>query len=138
MIKDKYEQMLNNFELYYPEHYKKAVDWWASGRMSITVKLEDGDMYEYDRVDNSLRRLRTKDIEEDETLLSKELGANLRKTVPLTGMTQKELADKLGITTAMLSRYIHGVSTPSATKLHRIAKIVGCTMDELFDDTYIE
>lgn len=138
MVKDKYEQILDHFELYYPRHYERAVDWWASGRMSITVKLEDGSMYEYDRTDSSLRRLRTKDLENDESILSQELGANLRKIIPICGITQKDLATKLGITNAMLSRYIHGTAVPSAAKLHRIAKALGCTMDELFDGTYME
>jgi transcriptional regulator with XRE-family HTH domain len=66
------------------------------------------------------------------------LGANLRKIIPICGITQKDLATKLGITNAMLSRYIHGTAVPSAAKLHRIAKALGCTMDELFDGTYME
>lgn len=138
MLKDKYTQILEHFELYYPHHYERVIDWWPSGRLSVTVKLDDGAMYEYDRADSSLRRLRTKEYEYDEDILGKELGANLRKIIPISGVTQKDLAEKLGITTTMLSRYVHGMSIPSAAKLHIIAKALGCTMDELFDGTYIE
>ena len=106
--------------------------------MTIAVELENGSRYEYDSMDGSIRRLRDRGIDIDEELLTKELGYNLRKLIPLTGKTQKDISDEVGISNVMMSRYIHGGSSPSAAKLHMIARALGCTMDELFDSTYME
>jgi DNA-binding XRE family transcriptional regulator len=136
MVKDKYEQILNLFELYYPSLYKQAIDWWASGPMSITVKLRDQSIFEYNRMDNTIRHIRADN--RDEETMAKEIGYNLQKLIPLSGRTQSDIAKELGITNAMLSRYIHGTSVPSVVKARRIAKAIGCRIDELFDSTYLE
>lgn len=137
MVRDKYEKILDQFELYYPTLYKQAVDWWSSGRMSIAVKLNDGSVFEYDYVENTIRRIQN-DADLDDTRMTKSFGQNLQKHIPFSGMTHGQLAEKLGITNAMLSRYIHGNSSPSVVKAFRIAKTLGCTIDELFDGTYTE
>lgn len=137
MIKDKYEDLLRNFELYYPKLYSQAIDWWVSGRMSIMVRLEDGNTYEYDRSDDSIRLLRTGPDRSDESV-AKDFGCNLRKFITLSGMTQKDICERLGITNAMLSRYIHGTSMPSAGKAYRLANLLGCTVDELFNGIQVD
>lgn len=138
MVKDKYQKILDQFELYYPDFYKQADDWWASGRMTIAVKLRDGSVFEYNRMDNTIRRIRTDEVNGDDDHVAKEFSANLKKIIPFCGKTQTEIANELGITNAMLSRYIHGTSIPNAGKAFRIAKILGCTVDELFDSNYME
>lgn len=138
MLTDKYGKILKQFELHYPELYSQAENWWASGRMSITVKLQDGSMFEYDWLDNSIRHVRTKNGSHDDEVLRKEFSANLEKMIPYSGLTKSELAKKLGITNAMLSRYLRGTSMPSVDKAYKIARAIGCRVDELFDDTYME
>jgi ribosome-binding protein aMBF1 (putative translation factor) len=137
MVRDKYEKILSQFELYHPTLYKQSVDWWASGRMAITVKLSNGELFEYNQLENTIRRVQT-ETDLDEGNMTKSFGKNLQKHIPLCGMSHGELAEKLGITNAMLSRYIHGNSSPSVVKAFRIAKAIGCTVDELFDCNYAE
>lgn len=138
MIRNKYDQILDQFKMYYPSHYDRAIDWWASGYVSITVKLEDGDMYEFDQMRSTLRRVRPSDVDVDDETMAKEIGENLKKYIYLSNTTQQEIASKLGITNAMLSRYIHGTSMPNAGRAYRLAKILGCTIDELFDGSYMK
>lgn len=139
MVRDKYEKILNQFELYYPNFYEQAVDWWASGRASIGVKLNDGSVLDYNHFDNSIRFIQINTyIEDDEESRKKAFGHNLQKMIPFTGMTKGEIAEKLGITNAMLSRYLRGTTMPSADKAHQIARLIGCSTDELFDDTYMD
>lgn len=138
MLGNKYERLFQDFGLQHPHFYEQVVDWCPSGRMSIFVKLNNGKCYDYDRADGSIRRVRSKDDVFDDDILEQELSANLRKNIPFAGKTQTELCEELGITSAMMSRYLHGKSTPSATKLYRIAKAIGCTMEELFDTNYME
>lgn len=138
LVRDKYEQILQDYEMCHPYFYEQTVDWWASGKMTIAVELKNGNLYEFDNLDKTLRCLRSKNCNVDEDILNREFGANVRKNIPLTGKTQKELCEEIGITNAMLSRYIHGNSAPSAAKAYKIAKAIGCTMDELFDETYMD
>lgn len=138
MMRNKYEPMLDQFKLYYPGYYDQAVDWWASGRLSITVRLKDGTQFEFNSMTNTIRRVRTDASVASDDVVAKEFGHNLQKFITMRGVTNMELASRLGITNAMLSRYIHGTSMPSAGKAFRLAKALGCTIDELFDGTYME
>ena len=138
MIKDKYEKLLSQFEICYPDFYRQAIDWWASGRMSIGVKLSNGDILDYDSVENTIRWVRTLNDEMDEDRRRLAFSRNLQKMIPFTGLSKGELAERLGITNAMLSRYLKGTNVPSVDKAYQIARFVGCTVDELFDETYME
>lgn len=134
MLQNKYETVLRKFEMYYPRYYAQAVDWWGSGRMSIMVRLEDGTVYDYDPMDNSIRLI--SNYSSNENSMRKAFGINLQKMIPFSGLTKGELAEQAGITSAMLSRYIKGTSTPNVVIARRLANILGCSVDELFDNTY--
>ncbi len=136
MLNDKYQKMLEQFKCYYPNLYEKTVDWWPSGRMTITVRLMDGDKFEFNPMDNSIRRIQSREFEVDEAARRRAFGINLEKQLPHCGLSKGELAEKLGITNAMLSRYIRGTSMPSIDKGYLIASVLGCSVEELFDDTY--
>ena len=138
MIKDKYARILEQFERYYPNFYNQAVDWWASGRASIGVKLRNGERLDYNHLDNSVRWVHYNDRDIDDETRRKTFGHNLEKMIPFTGLSKGEIAERLGITNAMLSRYLKGTSMPSVDKAHQIAMLIGCSTDELFDDTYAE
>lgn len=137
MILDKYQKILEQFGRYYPSLYEQTVDWWASGRTFIFVRLDDGSVFEFNSIDNSIRRIRVNEYDEDDTARRKAFGANLEKLIPLSGMTKGELAENLGITNAMMTRYLKGTSMPSAVKAYQLASALGCRVDDLFDDTYI-
>lgn len=138
MMKNKYDLLLEQFEMYYPNLYSQSVDWWASSRRSIGVKLRDGTLIEYDPSDNTIRRVRIDEYEDDENIIKTEFGSNLQKMLSLSGVAKSELASKLGTTNAMISRYIHGASMPSIDKVYKMSRILGCRIDDLFDSTFIE
>lgn len=47
-------------------------------------------------------------------------------------MSQREFSEKLGTTEVSVSRYIKGEREPKATLAVRMAKILSCTVEELF------
>lgn len=57
---------------------------------------------------------------------------NLRKKC---GKTQMELAKELGVNRSAVACWELGIKYPSADKLPALAKIFGCTIDELFTGT---
>lgn len=51
------------------------------------------------------------------------------------GMTQKQLAEKSGITEAAISRYLSGERTPRSVFLAKIAKALGVSSDYLLGES---
>lgn len=48
------------------------------------------------------------------------------------GMTQSELAVKMGVSQATIGMWETGARMPRASKLQKLAKILGCTVSDLF------
>lgn len=65
------------------------------------------------------------------------LGKRLREARESKGLTQKELAELLGISAATLSKYENDTQAPSADTLGNMSVILGISMNKLtmgFDD----
>ena len=56
---------------------------------------------------------------------------NLRE---LSNMSQKELSEKLGISTVMISQYENGKKMPARTTLNKIAELFGVTTSDLLGE----
>ena len=52
----------------------------------------------------------------------------------LAGMTQSELAQLLRINQRAVSQWETGETIPRADKLPQLARILGCTINDLFED----
>lgn len=59
------------------------------------------------------------------------LGARLRIARRASGMTQKQLADRLEVESITVSRWERGVTTPSLPRLRRIAELTETTVSDL-------
>lgn len=55
----------------------------------------------------------------------------LKELLQEADMTQRELADRTGITEAAVSRYVNGTREPRGEALVRIASVLGVTTDYL-------
>lgn len=138
MIKNKYEEMLGRFEQCYPYLLEQTVDWWPSGRSYITVKLNDGTLLEFDSINNTIRRVQPNVYSKDTETIRKDIGYNLKKLILARGIPQSDIAEKCGITEAMLSRYIHGTSMPGVDKIYALASVLSCRTIDILGDTYDE
>lgn len=49
------------------------------------------------------------------------------------GLTQKQLAEKLGVTQACIGMWESGNRKPDIITLKKLARILGCTADELLE-----
>ena len=131
MMHSSFELILEQFRLYYPDLYDQGVDWWKSGPYHITVLLNDDSRVEFDSSENTIRWVNKIDRSVDNDILRKEIGRNIRKFIVYKGDRQQDIADKAGITQAMLSRYINGTSMPGIDKLHNLAAALDCHVDDL-------
>lgn len=59
------------------------------------------------------------------------LGENIKKKMEEKNLTVFELADRIGITTVEMCRYIDGRRMPKAPLIFQMAKELDCTADEL-------
>lgn len=60
-------------------------------------------------------------------------GDNLVSILEEWGMTQRELADRSGLSESTISRYIHKEVAPSIFAVINIADTLGISIDELID-----
>lgn len=51
------------------------------------------------------------------------------------GLTQNDIAIELGLSQSTVAMWENGKNVPSSSVLPKLSKILGCTIDELFDDT---
>ena len=61
---------------------------------------------------------------------------NLKHILKTRNSNLKEVSDKLGISIHKLSSYINGPVRLEDGLVRQIADVVGCTVDELLDETY--
>ena len=61
-----------------------------------------------------------------------EIKCNISEFLNKKGMTQRELADAIGTTEVSISRYVTGERIPKATTCIHMAKVLGCSAEELY------
>lgn len=61
------------------------------------------------------------------------IGENIAKMRKRTSLTQEELAEKMNVSGQAVSKWENDVSYPDVETLGRLAKLFGCTMDELIN-----
>lgn len=59
------------------------------------------------------------------------IAENVRNRRLDVGMTQQELADKLAINQGTVAKIEKGVKVPSVALAMELARVLGCSMDEL-------
>ena len=57
---------------------------------------------------------------------------NVKKLREKAGITQKKLADLLGVNQSTVAMWETGENVPRTNKLPKIAEILGCSVDDLF------
>lgn len=132
----RFETVFEEMKLYFPMLVDKMVDWYPSGQLEITVKLEDGSKVAYSSITKGIRTIRNSDgIPEDmdEKRWRESFKVRLYKKLYMTNMNQEELAEKTGISPVMISKYMSEKATPSGHTIHRLARALGCTVAELTD-----
>lgn len=57
----------------------------------------------------------------------------VRELLETRGITRVQLADAMGVSTMAVHKWVSGQAYPSADKLPQLARLLHCTIDELFD-----
>lgn len=130
------QTIYDDFERMFPETAKKVVDWYVSGRYSITIIFPDKSRAYYNYLEKAIRSTKKIDKNGGPTEQEKRriISERLKERMTNKGLTQKVLSDATDISTASISKYIHGASEPTISNAYLIADALECSVDELFGD----
>lgn len=122
--------LYDEYALYYPKYASITEDWYQESEWDLVAKLSDGSRLIFDGHMRTIRSLPdTDDI--DERQLRIEFSKRLYKMLDRKGITQLELSKRTGISTMAISKYINRKATPSLHNANKIARALGCSVDDL-------
>lgn len=99
----------------------------------VLIYLKDGRKYIYDTFTGYHRQIHYDDVRDiPEEQERRRFGIALKEIMDRKGITQDELADRIGTSQTMISRYVSGYCIPGGITLLKIAKVLNCSMDDLF------
>ena len=125
------EYLLANLQRMYPFLYEQMESYDIISNYDIHIKMNDGSTVLYDDFDKSFRTLPTHSDEMTEEQCRREFAYRLYNLMRRKCITQQELGDKTGIAQPQISLYLNAKSLPSFYNVDKIAKALGCSVDEL-------
>ena len=123
--------IIDNAKLYFPLFVERGAEFCEVGNFELIIRMNNGDKFLYDDLDRSIRQLPKDSLNMTEEECKREFGMRLYKVMERKGVTQKELSELTGIPYPMINRYLRGVNEPSFYKVDKIAKALGCSIDDL-------
>ena len=127
------------FETYFP-HFGEILSERRIGPSETLYTLKDGRKVIYDEVDDVITVYQKHDKDMDilpEEDWKKEFARILKRTIHLSGMTQGEFADRIGISQSTISKYMRRQSIPSAYVLKTMARVLNLDLDYLCSFDYL-
>lgn len=121
------EMFKRNNEIY----RNRIVDYRFLNDNEILVRLDDGTQILYDYILNGKRYIKYKGKLTDEEN-KKEFRFRLRAMILHSGISQKDFAERIGITEVSLSRYLNGQRIPTFVILKKMANVLHCKVDDFY------
>lgn len=126
------ECLLRNFEMISPSLFKRMVSYEMPDNFSLIVTLDDNQKILFDDMMDSIRYLHSNpnNMSDEELLL--EFRYRLRHVMSRRGFNQLRLAEETGLSELTISNYMRGKNIPSFLNVMKIAKVLECSLDELW------
>ena len=128
---DVQEDLIESYKLYCSFLYEKTVDIQEVDDWTIMVTLDDGSKYLYYSDTHVFRTLPKDPDDITEAECRREFSRRLSRIMLYKGVTQEMLAERTGMSQSRISEYVNGKHTPSFYITDKIAKALGCSMDQL-------
>ena len=132
-----HNEILEDFEKRHPDWAKDIVSCVPKHTHAIRITFSNGVQIDYNIRTRTYREVQEyfyttpNDITDDDC--RKIFSKNLCEVMKMKGFGQPELAERTGLSTAMISKYMRGLATPSITNLEKITYALNCSRDELLD-----
>ena len=124
------DRLIQSARKYYPSIMKRAVECYEDGMMGLIVRLDDGELIQYDELYGTIRTLPPNSDALNEMEFRREFSMRLRKVMFLKGVSQQELSERTGISHVTLSNYMRAKVTPNFYNVDKIARALECSIDE--------
>ena len=124
------EYLYRNFKMRYPGVADRACGIFETSGLELLIKTIDGESYAYVDQDQMLRRLPKDSNNMTDEEIHREFGRRLYNSMRWRGISQCELSQRTGIPQSRISEYISGKHSPSFCVVDRLAKAIGCSVDE--------
>ena len=108
------------------EEYFEINEW------ELFVRLKNGDKFIYDSFNNIADFIAYESDDLTEEQMKKEFAKNLKKLMKHKWINQEELAERIGTTQVMISRYVNGQCLPGMIMLKKIAKALNCSTEDFY------
>ena len=134
-----YDEIFEAFKNKCPGWYEQSDGYAPKHTHAIRVRLKNGDQVDYNiRTDSYRYRKRgtAQSIKPDnitDEACRDAFAYNLVELMKTKGFGQATLAERTGLSKAIISKYINKLSTPSITNLIKIAIALDCDPEELMD-----
>lgn len=107
------------------------VSYKAISSYDLLVEFKNGERILYDTFANAQRYIEyNKELTDEEELY--EFKIRLRKIMKHKFIGQTELAKRVGISQAMISKYMKGDSIPNAIMLKKLARALDCSVEDFY------
>lgn len=126
-----YVNLINRF----PGMVKEAIDIQEYRGGELLLIMPDGTKWLYSDLHSNVRQMPTDlyNLSEEECL--SEFGRRLYDIMCRDGVSQSDLSEMTRIPQPILSNYITGKTSPSFYKVDKIARALGCSVDDFrYDD----
>ena len=112
----------------------QVVDGYEDHRvMTIYLDMVDGRTIAYDMLDHVIRTVKKCSDGYTDDEWEREFHIRLKRLMYLRGINQSELAKQLDMGQSQLSKRISGKTSMSVYTLRKIARLLGCTFEDLVD-----
>lgn len=120
-----------NLNMRFPGMVEEAIDIYEDGHGNLILEMPDNTRWLFQAVGSMIRQLPAdkNNISEEECLA--EFGIRLLNIMNRDGISQQELCERTGIPQPVMSGYINGRNCPSFYKVDKIARALGCSVDDL-------
>lgn len=124
------DEIIKNFETNFPTIAEEAVGYRVDRKYNeLIITLQNGNKVLYDGFTHIFRNL--PDINDlSDRDVKNEFGRRLRRIMDRKHITQGELSELTDIKQGQISLYISGKVVPTFATADKIARALGCSMDE--------
>jgi predicted DNA-binding transcriptional regulator AlpA len=129
-----YQFIYDEFARYFPLIHENVVSWKESGKLEITVYLNDGTSGRYDLYTHNYSHIpnRPDGMLTDEEW-AEEFGRRLRREMRIARISQPELAERVGVSRVTIWSYVSGRTMPTGRNISAIAHALGIPKSVLID-----
>lgn len=109
----------------------EVYDWRPGVHNELIVYLHNGDIISYNCMSHECVRVATgnrDDVDED---FGMRVSTNLKRIMNKRFMTQRDLAEKSGLTILSINNYVNGRTIPSFDSAVKLADALNCTVSDL-------